>query len=111
MTTVDFRQARSCHSHLAGVRAVVLLDDLLARGWVVQRRREYALTDLGHRELTQRGFAVVPAMKGRGCTDLTERRDHLAGPLGRALLAALLAHGRVGRRRSGRALAVNRRIL
>jgi len=69
------------------------------------------LTTLGHLELTRRGFAVAPAMRGRGCTDLTERRDHLAGPLGRALLDALVAHGRVVRRRGYRALVVRRRIL
>ncbi|PYM05398.1 MAG: hypothetical protein DMD82_11165 [Candidatus Rokuibacteriota bacterium] len=109
--TAEFRHARSCHNHLAGRSGVVLLEDLLARGWVVQERKAYVLTDLGHLELTRRGFALRPAMKGLGCTDLTERRDHLAGPLGRALLDALLAHGRLARRRSSRELLVRRRIL
>ena len=107
----EFRHARSCYKHLAGASGVALLDDLLARGWVVRQRKEYMLTDLGHVELTGRGFALRPAMKGRGCTDLTERRDHLAGPLGRALLNALLAHGRLARGRSSRELLVRRRIL
>ena len=111
VNTAEFRHARSCHNHLAGVSGVALLEDLLARGWVVQQRKEYMLTDLGHLELTRRGFALRPAMKGRGCTDLTERRDHLAGPLGRALLDALLAHGRLARRRLSRELLVRRRIL
>ncbi len=109
--TAEFRRARSCYAHLAGERGVALLDNLLARGWVEHRRKEYVLTEEGHRELTKRGFALDPAMKGRGCTDLTERRDHLAGPLGRALLEALLAHGRLERLRATRALLVRRRIL
>ena len=65
----EFRHARSCHNHLAGRSGVVLLEDLLARGWVVQERKAYVLTDLGHLELTRRGFALRPAMKGLGCTD------------------------------------------
>ena len=111
MMTEDFRRARRCHSHLAGQSGVSLLDGLLARGWVVRRGREYTLTETGCRELGSRGFELGSATTGRGCLDLTERRDHLAGPLGRALLSALLANGRVGRRRSGRALTVRRRIL
>ena len=111
VTTADFRRARSCYRHLAGERGVALLENLLARGWVARERRDYVLTTLGHLELTRRGFAVAPAMRGRGCTDLTERRDHLAGPLGRALLDALVAHGRVARRRGYRALVVRLRIL
>ncbi len=111
VTTDEFRRARTCHSHLAGESGVGLLDDLLARGWVMRRGREYVLTDEGHVALTRRGFAVEREMRGIGCTDLTERREHLAGPLGRALLDALLAHGRLARARNGRALVVRRRIL
>ena len=111
MKTAEFQRARSCHSHLAGESGVTLLGDLLARGWVVRQRREYVLTESGYRELTKRGFAVKREMRGRGCTDLTEQRDHLAGPLGRALLDALLSNGRLARRGASRALLVRRRIL
>jgi len=111
VNSLGFRRARSCYRHLAGASGVALLDDLLARGWVARQGRVYRLTEAGHRELTRRGFALEHEMKGRGCTDLTERRDHLAGPLGRALLDALLASGRLARRRSSRELLVRRRIL
>lgn len=112
MTGAEFRRARSCYRHLAGRSGVALLEHLLARRWVTRGRgREYALTGAGHRALARRGFAVAPATRGRGCTDLTERRAHLAGPLGRALLAGLLASGRLARRRPGRALAVRGTLL
>jgi GNAT superfamily N-acetyltransferase len=111
VNTAEFRRARSCYHHLAGESGVGLLDALLVRGWVVRRRRDYVLTEDGHRELTRRGFAVERDMRGRGCPDLTERREHLAGPLGRALLEALLAHGRLARRGASRALVIRRRIL
>ena len=44
----------------------------------------------------------------RACTDWTERRPHVAGALGKALLDALLADGTLKRRPDGRALNVTR---
>ena len=42
----------------------------------------------------------------RTCLDWSERRPHLAGGLGAALLGSLLARGWVARRPGGRALRV-----
>ena len=47
----------------------------------------------------------------RACTDWTERRPHVAGALGKALLDALLADGSLKRRQDGRALNVTRDFL
>ncbi len=44
----------------------------------------------------------------RACLDWSERRHHLAGAAGAALLAALLERGRLVRRPGGRAVAVTR---
>ena len=47
----------------------------------------------------------------RACIDWTERRPHVAGALGKALLDALLAEGALKRRPDGRALNVTRDFL
>ena len=47
----------------------------------------------------------------RACSDWTERRPHVAGALGKALLDALLENGSLKRRPDGRALNVTRDFL
>jgi hypothetical protein len=42
----------------------------------------------------------------RACIDWTQRRHHISGPLGTALLEALLANGALRRRSQPRALAL-----
>jgi DNA-binding transcriptional ArsR family regulator len=96
------RAARTCYDHLAGVAGVTLCAALLERGWLApvagrgQHQPDYALTDLGRRELAARGVAL-PAPGGRrlayACPDWTEARPHVAGALGAALLDGLRAAG------------------
>lgn len=100
------RQARTCYTHLAGVAGVVLADALLSRGWIeeagVSRGRvDYRLTPSGEKALIGRGVVIpVPSRTKRyayGCVDWTERRYHLAGALGAAILERLFADGVVAR--------------
>ena len=100
------RQARTCYTHLAGVAGVVLADGLFSRGWIeeagVSRGRvDYRLTPLGEKALLDRGVVIpVPSRPRRyayGCVDWTERRCHLAGALGAAILDRLFADGVVAR--------------
>jgi DNA-binding transcriptional ArsR family regulator len=104
------RQARTCYDHLAGVAGVQLLDEMLHRGWLEpdeqaeQPRPLYRLTLPGTQALRARGVDVPRAEKARrrlafGCIDWTERRRHLGGALGAAILEALVTAGRVRRRR------------
>jgi hypothetical protein len=93
------RQARACYDHLAGVAGVSLLESLVQRGWLVARARAdgrpaYELTVMGEIALRDRGVDVPAARRARrgfalACMDWTERRPHLGGALGAALLRAL----------------------
>jgi DNA-binding transcriptional ArsR family regulator len=113
--SVALRQARTCYGHLAGVAGVALLDELLRRGWIEpvrgsEARTEYRLTEIGELALRDRGVDVARAMRSRrlfafGCPDWTERRPHLGGALGAAILDALAAAGSV-RRGVGRTVAL-----
>ena len=87
----ELRFARTCYNHLAGKAAVALNEELLRRGYlIVSATREYTLTDSGHAWMRALGVDLGTVSHkssfARACLDWTERRYHLAGPLGSALL-------------------------
>jgi DNA-binding transcriptional ArsR family regulator len=108
------REARSCYDHLAGRAGVALADELLAHGALREQDGAFVVADAGY---FARRFDVDPSQLKtrrplvRACTDWTERRPHVAGALGKAILDALLAQGALKRRPDGRALIVTRDFL
>jgi DNA-binding transcriptional ArsR family regulator len=109
-TPSRLRAARTCYDHMAGQLAVALHDRLLALGWLrdVESDR-YELSDSGIHALTQLGIDVA-ALRGLrrrfayACLDWSERRPHVGGALGAALLNVALARRWVRRETDGRAL-------
>lgn len=97
-TPLRLRLARTCYDHMAGTLAVALHDKLFAMGWLRQRREEdcdYELTINGERGLASLGVDVEGMRKRRrrlacACLDWSERRPHLGGAAGAALLEAVL---------------------
>jgi DNA-binding transcriptional ArsR family regulator len=90
--------ARTCYDHLAGRLGVALADTLLRRGVVVTRPHDgaWVLSDVGVRWLEAAGLELPTLPRSRRplirpCLDWSERRPHLAGLLGSALLDRLLA--------------------
>jgi hypothetical protein len=112
------RQGRTCYDHLAGVVGVELLEVLLRRGWLEESagpRPRYHLTSSGRQALQGRGVALPDAKKVRrqfayGCLDWTERRAHLGGALGAAILQALSDSGYVRRDRKSRVVVLRQPI-
>ncbi len=109
----DFKAARACYDHLAGVAGVMLLDLMISKNWLtlsrVRGRPTYELTSLGEEALAQRGVEVDKRTRRQfafGCPDWTEKRFHLGGELGRAVLQALLKGGLVAPRNETRELEV-----
>jgi DNA-binding transcriptional ArsR family regulator len=106
------RLARTCYDHLAGVAGVRLLDGLLHRGWLRPAEpggRDLALSASGAEALGRLGVNLSMARRSRralaiDCPDWTERRPHLGGVLGAALLSAMLDQGRVRLRPGERAV-------
>jgi len=101
----DLRFARTCYGHLAGRAGVAVRDRLLERGLIVPDGMEHRVTAAGEGWFSDLGIDVAAAARARrsfarACLDWTERRPHLAGALGDALLAALVERAWI-RRRSG----------
>ncbi|MBA4491429.1 helix-turn-helix transcriptional regulator [Paracoccus sp. S1E-3] len=93
----DLRRARICYDHLAGEMGTQMFDALLARGHLIRRDEELDLSEEGAafaREFL--GSDPEPQSRAplcRECLDWSERRSHLAGRLGRAMLARMIALG------------------
>jgi DNA-binding transcriptional ArsR family regulator len=96
------RAARSCYDHLAGRAGVALADGLVAGGVLDPGEGAFALADRGAGRLADFGLdvdAILGARRAtaRACVDWSERRPHIGGALGAALLDALLQRRWVAR--------------
>jgi DNA-binding transcriptional ArsR family regulator len=99
------RAARVCYDHLAGERAVALADALQARG-LVTLAPEAALRAKGRAFFAGLGLDISALERARrpvcrACLDWSERKSHIAGALGAAILDHVLA-ARWARRSEGR---------
>jgi hypothetical protein len=109
------RVARTCYDHIAGTLGVLLHDRLKALGWLsagsTGRDGVYDLTPNGVRALQALGIDVAAAQMERRrfafpCLDWTERRSHLGGAIGAALLKVALKRKWVIQELDSRALSV-----
>jgi DNA-binding transcriptional ArsR family regulator len=101
------RKARVCYDHLAGEIGVSIYENLLKKRSLVLRADGLDLTAAGRRlfqELRIDTDALSRQKRAfcRACLDWSERRHHLAGALGAALLARLVDLGWVKRARNSR---------
>jgi DNA-binding transcriptional ArsR family regulator len=102
------RAARVCYDHLAGERGVALLQGLVRQGWI-GGGDEPVVTEAGRGHFAGLGIDVAALERGRRpvcrvCLDWSERRSHLGGALGAALLEHILQQ-RWARRLEGRVIA------
>jgi DNA-binding transcriptional ArsR family regulator len=86
------RRARVCYDHLAGDLGVQMLDSLKKQRLLRQRKDEIELTAEGERflaktlQISAESLAHPRRPKCKACLDWSERRHHLAGTLGAALM-------------------------
>ena len=102
------RAARTCYDHIAGTLGVLLHDRLEAGGWL---SNSYDLTAAGVKGFEALGVDIAET---RGlhrrfafaCLDWSERRSHLGGALGAALLKLAIRKRWVTQELDSRALGV-----
>jgi DNA-binding transcriptional ArsR family regulator len=113
-TATQFLRARTCYDHLAGETAVRVCDAMLKARWLIAEGREFRVTRLGQEKFAALGVDVASVSRAkrafaRACVDLTQRRPHLGGALGAALLEVFLAQGWILRLPRSRAVSVTPR--
>ncbi|HXB07898.1 MAG TPA: winged helix-turn-helix domain-containing protein [Puia sp.] len=89
------RTCRTCYDHLAGRVGVQLTESLVRQKLLEQTQKEFIPTQKGIRWFTGHGIDIGTLRRqrrnfARTCLDWTERRPHLAGSLGAALLKMML---------------------
>lgn len=103
------RKARICYDHLAGDYGVRMLDSLVAGGSINAIGDGLALTEKGESDLKSIGVDVTGLKSSRrplcrSCLDWSERRAHLAGSLGKALLSNFFERGWARRQEGSRSI-------
>jgi DNA-binding transcriptional ArsR family regulator len=104
------RRARVCYDHLAGELGVAMLDGLTSAGAIENRDGALSLTGAGDGFLKRLGIEPAALRTSRrplcrACLDWSERRSHLSGALGKALLDRIYALGWARRLEGGRVVA------
>jgi DNA-binding transcriptional ArsR family regulator len=105
------RTARTCYDHMAGRIAVGITASLVERSHIALDEDGGKVTEEGHGFLRGMGVDLASAASRRRvfcrpCLDWSERRPHLAGVVGAALLNHALERGWVQRIPDSRALTV-----
>jgi DNA-binding transcriptional ArsR family regulator len=91
-------RARLCDDHLGGTLAADLYQRLLEAGWIEQFDQRVTVTLKGATQLEARGVFIQALAHRNGkvacaCPDWSERRPHLGGALGAALLQLFMQSG------------------
>lgn len=109
----ELRLARTCYRHLAGQLGTRLCEAMQCHGYLQREAgTAFRLTRTGADWLQRAlgidaaGLAARGVASGKACLDWSERRDHLAGPLGEAICHAFLQQALVSRQAGKRSLQV-----
>lgn len=113
-TPTRLRAARTCYDHIAGSLGVSLHDRFTSLGWLsnaTEGDHAYDLTAAGAKALNALDIDIAAARALRrrfafACVDWSERRPHLGGALGVALLEFVLKRRWIVREPDSRALTV-----
>ena len=112
-TPGHLRMARTCYDHIAGTLGVALHDRMRGLGWLSTPNSDhtYDLTPTGFKSLEDLGVVVAEIRRLRrrfafACLDWSERRFHLGGAIGAALLTAALKKKWLRQELDSRALSV-----
>lgn len=105
--------ARTCYDHIAGTLGVLLHDRLVALGCLAISGESYGITAKGVKMFDSFGIDVEETRQLRrrfafGCLDWSERRAHLGGAMGAALLKVALDRNWVTQDLDSRSLCVTR---
>jgi len=105
------RHCRTCYDHLAGKVGVLITDALLKQKLIESKNNLYSVTKNGISFFNRLNIDIFLLEKERRifakpCLDWSERRHHIAGALGAALLNKMLSLDYMRRSKNSRAVIV-----
>jgi len=110
-TPPRLRLARTCYDHIAGSLGVTLHDRMLELDWIAPDETDgpYSIKAEGAKRLAglgieTTGFEAKRRRVAYGCLDWSERRHHLGGSLGAAILGVAMKRKWLLCERGGRGL-------
>ncbi len=89
------KYSRHCYKHLAGYAGVAITEALVEKGYLQATGNSFKVTDSGKDWFLSMGipsslFSYDGERLSKECLDFSERKSHLAGKLGDALLSRFL---------------------
>lgn len=105
------KHCRTCYDHLAGKAGVLITESLLKKAYLVEKNNTYEISNKGQRWFAGLGIDTKVLGKqrrvlARPCLDWSERRYHLAGTLGAALLDKMLTADWLRTTKNSRAVVI-----
>jgi DNA-binding transcriptional ArsR family regulator len=105
------KYCRSCYDHLAGKMGVALADALIRHKFIGATGNLYEVTTAGKKWFSSLGIDIDNEQQkrrafARQCLDWSERRHHIAGSLGAALLKKMIADDWVRKAKNSRVIIV-----
>lgn len=111
---VEFRYCRSCYSHLAGKVGVMITSKLEEFNYITEVDDIYEVTQEGRLFFEQFHIDIIELQLkkkifAKSCLDWSERKHHLGGLLGTALLSKMLVLGWMIKKQGSRNITVTPR--
>jgi DNA-binding transcriptional ArsR family regulator len=105
------KYCRTCYDHLAGKVGVQVADSLLKQKLIIKQDDNFYITPDGEKWFSSFGIDInlLKHQKrafAKPCLDWSERRHHLAGSLGAALLSQMIAKDWIRKTKDSRAVVV-----
>lgn len=102
---------RTCYDHLAGKVGVLIVDQLVLRKIIELQDRTFIVTKKGNIFFSEFGLDLEELQKqkryfSKACLDWSERKYHLAGALGAAILDRMLQLDWIRRTKNSRAVII-----
>ena len=107
----DVKYCRTCYDHLAGRVGVLITEKLISQKVIELQNKTYNLTVKGNKFFKDFGIDINELENKRRffakpCLDWSERKYHLSGSLGAALLDEMLRLDWMRRKRNSRAVII-----
>jgi len=111
--SLEFEYCRSCYGHLAGQVGTALADALLKQQIIAYADGKFRITPKGLDFFLKQDIDMDSLQNNhksliKTCVDVTERRHHIAGPIGDALLNKFLKLNYLSRVENSRVIEVTK---